>query len=322
MFITSKGNEVKVMFKKNGDNNFTLVFYVNDKLADDAPKTGLDKEILSGVIYVIREFAKHNKINEIDFSAFSGEGDRKVLKNIDIKPPLKKMNDKLKELESIVRDYEVKFSPMSPKVKEILTRQGKKVSDNVPDLKKDEVLETINTLKKLEGSEKDLSKLHDADRELSFTLKVLKDKHEDLIDDVAESIRNVIRAIDSHQEGGTIVRKNKRDSVYKKLIDRSLKDLFSVKKQSGTFVLTREETSPARKKLTVYHGTNKRFSRFNLEKTTQRIIWFNSDKDKILNGDVGAQGNGYIVTAEVTINNPAGWDEYDKLGLYDLDKRQ
>ena len=69
------------------------------------------------------------------------------------------------------------------------------------------------------------------------------------------------------------------------------------------------------KPLTVYHGTNSEFKKFDLNKSTQGIIWFTSNKNKILSNEAGAQGKGFIITAEVTINNPAGWDEYDKLGL-------
>ena len=72
------------------------------------------------------------------------------------------------------------------------------------------------------------------------------------------------------------------------------------------------------KKLIVYHGTGKSFNRFDLSKTTQGIIWFTSDKDRILNGETGAESSGNMLTCEVTINNPAGWDEYDKYALAQL----
>jgi len=66
---------------------------------------------------------------------------------------------------------------------------------------------------------------------------------------------------------------------------------------------------------TVYHGTGKKFRRFNLKNSTQGIIWFTSNKEKIIKGEAGAAGRGFIITADVTINNPAGWPEYDKLML-------
>ena len=71
-------------------------------------------------------------------------------------------------------------------------------------------------------------------------------------------------------------------------------------------------------KLTVYHGTRAPFKTFNIKNSTQGIIWFTSNKEKIINGEVGANGKGYIITATITINNPAGWDEYDKYSLGEL----
>lgn len=76
-----------------------------------------------------------------------------------------------------------------------------------------------------------------------------------------------------------------------------------------------EETN---RPMVVYHGTNVNLRSFSLQKSTQGIIWFTSDKEKILAGNVGASGRGYIVTAEVTINNPVGWEEYEKLMLAQL----
>lgn len=72
------------------------------------------------------------------------------------------------------------------------------------------------------------------------------------------------------------------------------------------------------KNLIVYHGTGSKFRKFNLKKSTMGIIWFTSDKQKIINNDTGAGGKGYIITAKVIINNPAGWNEYDKYSLYEL----
>ena len=71
-------------------------------------------------------------------------------------------------------------------------------------------------------------------------------------------------------------------------------------------------------KFIAYHGTGIKFRRFNLKYSTQGIIWFSSDKQTILDGNAGAQGRGFIITAEVSIERPAGWDEYDKKGLGEL----
>lgn len=71
----------------------------------------------------------------------------------------------------------------------------------------------------------------------------------------------------------------------------------------------------------VYHGTAANFRKFNLKKMTQGIIWFTSNKAKIEAGEVGAQGNGKIMEMFASIQNPAGWAEYDKLGLYEFKGR-
>jgi len=65
----------------------------------------------------------------------------------------------------------------------------------------------------------------------------------------------------------------------------------------------------------VYHGTNNEFDKFDLNRATQGIIWFTDSIDSIKNQEHGGLGNKYIMTRYITINNPAGWDEYHKYGL-------
>jgi hypothetical protein len=75
----------------------------------------------------------------------------------------------------------------------------------------------------------------------------------------------------------------------------------------------------AGKPLVVYHGTDKRFTRFNPRKATMGgIHWFTSDKSAIEKGEVGAQGKGNIMELYVSMQKPAGWAEYDKYGLGEL----
>lgn len=71
----------------------------------------------------------------------------------------------------------------------------------------------------------------------------------------------------------------------------------------------------------VYHATNNTFNRFALNKTTQGIIWFTSNLDDIKNKNVGAQGYGVILELYVYMTNPCGWEEYEKLGLGQLQDR-
>ena len=72
------------------------------------------------------------------------------------------------------------------------------------------------------------------------------------------------------------------------------------------------------KSFVAYHGTNAIFTRFDSKKTAQGIIWFSTDRDRIIRGEAGAQGLGRILKVRVTIKKPAGWDEYQKLSLGEL----
>jgi hypothetical protein len=73
--------------------------------------------------------------------------------------------------------------------------------------------------------------------------------------------------------------------------------------------------------LVVYHGTDKKFSRFNPKKGAQQIIWFTSDRAAVEARDVGAQGHGVTMQLYAKIEHPAGWAEYEKLGLAELEAR-
>lgn len=69
----------------------------------------------------------------------------------------------------------------------------------------------------------------------------------------------------------------------------------------------------------VYHGTNNQFDKFDFNRATQGIVWFTDSIDSIKKGEHGGQGSKYIMTRYITINNPAGWEEYEKYGLQQLE---
>lgn len=69
----------------------------------------------------------------------------------------------------------------------------------------------------------------------------------------------------------------------------------------------------------VYHGTNQQFDKFDFNRATQGIVWFTDSPESIQKGEHGGQGSKYIMTRYITINNPAGWEEYEKYGLQQLE---
>jgi len=69
----------------------------------------------------------------------------------------------------------------------------------------------------------------------------------------------------------------------------------------------------------VYHGTNEKFNTFDPNKTADGTIWFTDNVDSIKNGEHGGDGNKFIMTRHITLNNPAGWDEYEKYSIGELE---
>jgi len=70
----------------------------------------------------------------------------------------------------------------------------------------------------------------------------------------------------------------------------------------------------------VYHGTDGAFNKVNFKKGAQGLFWFTSDRASIESGDAGAQGSKNIMELYAKIENPAGWKEYDKYGVDELER--
>jgi hypothetical protein len=95
------------------------------------------------------------------------------------------------------------------------------------------------------------------------------------------------------------------------LVSKVLRELAQVLMASGS-----PRPEPIKDKL-VYHGTNSKFDRFDTRKSLG-VVWFSDSKDQIASGDSGAQGTKYIMERLITLKNPAGWDEYDRLSVDEL----
>jgi len=70
--------------------------------------------------------------------------------------------------------------------------------------------------------------------------------------------------------------------------------------------------------LTVYHGSNAPIKKFDRKFSAQGVFWFSEDKEKIQKGESGAVSSKYIITADITVNKTAGWEEYEKYFLAEL----
>jgi hypothetical protein len=80
----------------------------------------------------------------------------------------------------------------------------------------------------------------------------------------------------------------------------------------------RENISLTEQTYTVYHGTNDKFDTFDINKTADGVFWFTDSLDSIKKQTHGGAGSKYIMKRKITLNNPAGWDEYEKYSVGEL----
>lgn len=73
--------------------------------------------------------------------------------------------------------------------------------------------------------------------------------------------------------------------------------------------------------VTAYHGSNVPIHVFDPSMGAQGVMWFHEDKDKILNGESGAISSKYIMEVELSVGRTAGWGEYDKLYLQQIQEQ-
>lgn len=67
-----------------------------------------------------------------------------------------------------------------------------------------------------------------------------------------------------------------------------------------------------------YHGTDKKFNTFDLDKSYDGAFWFTENKNKIKSGEVGASAKGEIMPVYLKAEKMAGWEEYDKYSIGEL----
>ncbi len=73
------------------------------------------------------------------------------------------------------------------------------------------------------------------------------------------------------------------------------------------------------KTIKVYHGSSNTFNRFNSKYSAQGVFWFTEDINKIKEGTSGATSSKYIAEVELTVYKTAGWEEYEKLCLFQIE---
>lgn len=220
---TRLGNEVKLQYfpKDGGPDNtsYDIRFYVNDTLFDNASQkegSARDPEILLAIFGIL---AKNPiKATTITFTAFDSENDVKVIRNMPIEKPKEMVLKEIGSLENIIKMHIEKMVNPSKERIDLFTKLGRPVPGPSLDFDKNKWLGWINSLRQsiMQNSLLDdyIDKIYVSAKELS----VINYNNENLI----ELMKQFNYAAKSMTESGWLRRRNRRESVYEKLIKKHL----------------------------------------------------------------------------------------------------
>jgi hypothetical protein len=239
-FRTSLGNLVKLHFRLKDESPLTydVSFYVNDTQYDDASRTdgnNRDPEILGKVLYLIRSKADLLKAEEIHFLAQKGEGDVKVVRNLNIEEYKPNALQQLNLLKQWLQRYEVKM--IEPN-KEVYLKLRRPIPPARPDIDVERWVRVIDECMALviKGQTLDMNNLEGS----MYTQSIATNypQHKALI----EALRNYTNAILSNTDSGFHKRKNRRASLYSKLLNRYFSD-WDIEQSNDSFVMKRQQSN-------------------------------------------------------------------------------
>lgn len=242
-FKTSKGNDVKVHFhpSKNseGKRNVDVVFYVNNTTYDDSStqdgKIQNDFEILSGVLYLTKSFVNRGKYDSISFLAQSGDGDQKRVKGMNTEPIKQRLEGVAKEFRKEVASYiptkEEKDLAIK-RSKDILRKFNKTIPPTV--IYKTELLDALDLIPDF---------LKDDNLELGYKIRAKLQKYDKTVEkfdsykNLQDILNRLLEAYDSHSGDGVLIHRNRRASLYNKLVNRYFSNEWSIKQDGDMFNL-------------------------------------------------------------------------------------
>jgi hypothetical protein len=229
-FKTSQGNDVKVHFSLNNEkSSANVVFYVNNTLYDNSSGE-YDPEILSSVLGIIRKVANQRKLSELTFTAFSGAGDTKNVKNIPFNT--EKFLHTLSKTKHEIEKHEVKMLPPSSISIKIAQSYGVEPKSR-PEFNKEELL---SLLEKLSVTNFTIDSIHPIQELENLNLGKIISSWDNFLKELGQLKKHIL----SKTEQGLTVTKNRRESIYSRLIDRFFSSEWNVEKQYDHFTLTRK----------------------------------------------------------------------------------
>lgn len=229
---TALGNKVKLQLDKKDENEYDVVFYVNDTHYDDATASDgriRDPEVLNSVIYVLKNKTNDLNINKFHFKAQDSPKDYRLIHNLPSEP-LK--SNLINNLSSLIKHLETRTPVMLPPSQERIDL-AKKFNRPIPqakeDFRKENIEELKNTLIKIQNNQ-----LVDYDQFIDLKDFANINYNPQSLIEMMKEFNQIITS----QTGGWNRYKNRRAEVYDKLMKKYFPD-WIIERSRNNFTLTR-----------------------------------------------------------------------------------
>jgi hypothetical protein len=241
---TQLGNNVKLHFIQEGQDEYEVMFYVNNTLYDDASantENGRDPEILSGIFYLLKDRADRIGANRLTFRAYESEGDMKTVRGINPDPVQQQALMELQRFHAAVQQYQPRLIPPNQTKIDLWKKLGRGEPNPLYDFDKKIWLNWIpRVAAALQNNERMYGYLNE------LKTAVGTDKFNMLSHDAArlvEALANFDNAVASNSEEGWQRKRNRRAAIYSKLVNRIMADKWDIEMNSlgDRFTLTRKQ---------------------------------------------------------------------------------
>jgi len=238
-WTTKLGNEIKLHFDNQGNDAYTVIFYVNDTLFDDAAKseTGRDPEILSGILYLLKDRSDRIGAKSLNFTGHKSDGDTKLVRGISPEEPKKEALFHLNQFDQAVNQHQVQMIPPSETKLKLWKRLSRDVPTPTPDFNQNRYRKLVDSFGTAVRNNQRIYSL----------INELKSSEMRDFDTIGYDIRPLIasltqyeNAISSNSPEGWKKTKNRRTAIYTRLVNKHMSSDWDIEIEGDRFELTRK----------------------------------------------------------------------------------
>ena len=249
-FTTSKGNAVSVRFKpstEDGMKGADVSFFVNGTMDDSASTDGKDTdndfEILSGVLHIGMQYVDKAKLNRVTFTAHTGKKDSKRVHNL----PIDKAVANLKNTALKFKQELINFKPNPAEIEKYneylrgFAQKFKLSPEQMAEKKyiyKEELIGLVDEILNNKFEKVDENEINKYISYVNRYTKVVAQWKS--FNEFQQAVYELAKVGESHQEGGAFVNRNRRESIYKRMVEKYFSKDWNIDHQGTMFTMTRK----------------------------------------------------------------------------------